>query len=155
MAGRRLSNSEIRELNEGGLSEISKKDIVEIGEHKGITMMRVNGNIWFFKHGTKWVPTLRRIYAAPSTYSAQFKSISVDMGAIRFVTSGADIMRPGIKQVDDGIQKGELILVKEIMHGKVLAIGEALFASEEMKVLEKGKAVKNVHYVGDSLWNIQ
>ena len=149
MAGRRLSNSEVKELNEGGFSEIDKKDIVETDEKDGFSIMFVNDKLEFFKVGEKWVSTLKRVYSGATI---QMKSVTVDMGAIRFVSNGADIMRPGIKEIDDGIQKGELILVKEIGHGKVLAIGEALFPSDEMKALEKGKVVRNVHYVGDKLW---
>ncbi len=147
---RRLSNREIKELECD--REFSKKDIVEIEVVDGREVLCINGTNEFFRYNGRWVPTLKKIYAGSQAYT--FKSITVDMGAVKFVTNGADVMRPGIKEIEDGIQKGELILVKEIGHGKVLAIGEALLSSDEMKALEKGKAIKNIHYVGDKLWSM-
>ena len=150
--GRRMSNSEVKELNAIGLTGFSKKDVVESVEFEGISILIINGVVEFFKSGDRWVPTLRRIYAGANT---EMKSISVDPGAIKFISSGADVMRPGIVSIDDGISKGALVLIKETGHGKVLAIGEALYSSDEMKSLDKGKVVKNIHYVGDKLWNLQ
>ena len=37
-------------------------------------------------------------------------------------------------------------------HGKKLAVGIALFASNEMNSLNSGKVIKNLHYVGDEIW---
>ncbi len=41
-----------------------------------------------------------------------------------------------------------------MQHKKVIALGIALFSSEEIKALEKGKVIKVIHYVGDKLWQI-
>ena len=79
----------------------------------------------------------------------EYKSIYVDKGAIPFVIKGADIMRPGIRKIDENIEKSEIILVKDDMHNKTLAIGFAEYNSEEMQKQEKGKSVIIYHYVGD------
>lgn len=79
-------------------------------------------------------------------------AVIVDAGAIKFVCNGADIMRPGIVRVDGEFSKGAKVAVRENTHGKAIAVGEALFASNEIVNISKGAVVKNLHYVGDRLW---
>ncbi len=146
---RRLSNKEIRALEKGGLLQISKKDVVEIDNEKGFDILMVNSKSAYFKQGSKWVPTINWIYE----HGCSLKSVVVDMGAVRFISNGADIMRPGIVSIDDGIVKGEIVAIREERHGKVLALGKALFDSEQMKSLKTGKVIINMHYVGDWLWD--
>ncbi|MGC8924269.1 MAG: PUA domain-containing protein [Candidatus Micrarchaeia archaeon] len=144
---RRLSNSEVKELIRAGL-DISKRDIVEIVNIDGTEVMRVNGTYAFFMYSGRWVPTLKRIYEE----KLSLKSVYVDMGAVKFVSNGADVMRPGIVRIDDGINTGDIIGIKEISHDKIIALGEALLSSEGIKNASTGKMAKNIHYIGDKLW---
>ncbi|MFB6160458.1 MAG: RNA-binding protein [Haloferacaceae archaeon] len=77
--------------------------------------------------------------------------VTVDAGAISFVSDGADVMRPGIVEADDAIEAGDLVVVAEETHGKVLAVGRALEPGADM-VGEQGKVVESVHHVGDDLY---
>ena len=77
------------------------------------------------------------------------------MGAVKFVASGADIMRPGITNIPEGIHKDEFICIIDINNKKPLAIGKALYSSEEMKDLMAGKCIENIHYIGDEIWKLQ
>ena len=79
--------------------------------------------------------------------------IVVDMGAVPYVCKGADVMAPGLVTIKGEFEENDLLLVVDERHGKPLAVGVALFGSEDMKVLNSGKIVKNLHYVGDKLWN--
>ena len=79
--------------------------------------------------------------------------VVVDMGAIRFVTNGADVMAPGIVDADGSIQKDDPVWICDETHRKPLAVGKALMTGVEMKQGTSGKAVKMIHYVGDDLWN--
>jgi PUA-domain protein len=79
--------------------------------------------------------------------------IVVDMGAVPYVCKGADVMAPGVRAIKGEFEENNLLLVVDERHGKPLAIGVALFGSEDMKALDSGKIVKNIHYVGDKLWN--
>ncbi len=76
------------------------------------------------------------------------------MGAVKFVTSGADIMRPGIVHIDEGITKDDAVAIVDQTHKKPLAVGIALHSSEEMQKVSSGKVVKNIHYVGDWIWKM-
>jgi len=79
--------------------------------------------------------------------------IVVDMGAVPYVCKGADVMAPGVRAVTGKFKENALILVVDERHGKPLAVGVALFNSEDMKGVTSGKIVKNLHYVDDKLWN--
>jgi PUA domain protein len=77
--------------------------------------------------------------------------VTVDAGAVSFVSNGADVMRPGIVEADDNIESGDLVAIAEETHGKVLGIGRALEDSENM-VGDSGKVVESIHHVGDDLY---
>ena len=77
--------------------------------------------------------------------------VTVDSGAISFVSDGANVMRPGIVKATDDIEPGDLVVVVEAQHGKALAVGRAETPGEEM-VGDSGKVVESLHHVGDDLY---
>jgi len=79
--------------------------------------------------------------------------VTVDAGAIEFVSNGADVMRPGIVEADGSIGTGDLVVINEESHGKFLAVGEALVDGSGM-VGDEGRVVKSVHHVGDELYEL-
>ncbi|WP_332897922.1 MULTISPECIES: RNA-binding protein [unclassified Haladaptatus] len=85
-------------------------------------------------------------------YPPERNVVTVDAGAVSFVSDGADVMRPGIVEADDSIEEGDVVAIAEETHGKVLAIGTALTAGSDM-VGDSGKVVKSIHFVGDELYN--
>ena len=122
-----------------------KFDVLE-DEYKIIV---INKQAAFFYYNDQVIPTLRYL----QNNSDLLKKIIVDMGAVKFVINGADIMRPGITEIDDGINKDDFIVVVDEKNQKPLSVGIALLNSEEMKAATSGKVIKNIHYVGDELWN--
>ena len=78
--------------------------------------------------------------------------VVVDMGAIPFVTSGADIMRPGIVGLDQNLGKGDVVVVVDEKHGKPLAVGNMLLPAGEALQTKHGRIVHNLHHVGDKIW---
>lgn len=79
-------------------------------------------------------------------------SALVDMGAIPYVCNGANVMAPGIMDIEGEFEKDGLLVIRDVKHRKALGIGAALYSSEEMRGLKKGKAILNLHYVGDNIW---
>lgn len=79
--------------------------------------------------------------------------VTVDAGAIEFVSNGADIMRPGIVDADDDIEPGDLVVINEEGHGKFLAVGRAHVDGSEM-VGDEGRVVESLHHVGDDLYEL-
>lgn len=80
--------------------------------------------------------------------------VTVDMGAVRFVTNGADVMSPGIVDADTDIDVDMPVWIRDEQHHKPLAIGVALMSGEEMIRSKKGKAVKMIHFIGDTIWKM-
>ena len=95
-------------------------------------------------------PTLRGAILRP--FSG--RRITVDMGAVPYMINGADIMRPGVVSVTPDVKANFPALVVDESHGKPLAVVIPLYDAEGILALEKGKAAKNIHYVGDELWNL-
>ena len=88
-----------------------------------------------------------------TTILKKFPNVVVDMGAIQFVCKGANIMRPGIKEISD-FKKGDVVCVIEESQQKFLAVGIAKMSSDELKETKKGEVVKNIHYISDNFWEI-
>ena len=127
---------------------LNKKDTVELWENEQ-KLIVINETPSFFYYNDKTVPTLKYLQKHEI-----LKKITVDMGAVKFVVNGADIMRPGITEIGEGITEKEFIVVVDINNKKPLAVGIALFSSAEMKAKNSGKVIKNIHYVGDELWDL-
>lgn len=78
--------------------------------------------------------------------------VIVDMGAVAHVANGAQIMRPGIRQIKDSFGKGGVVVIVDEKFGKAIALGIADMDSGAMQSTRKGKVISNVHFVGDVLW---
>ncbi len=83
------------------------------------------------------------------------KWITVDMGAVRFLANGADVMAPGITDADPSIEIDDLVWIRDERNLRPLCVGRALMSGSEMTAAAAGKAVITLHYVGDPIWNIE
>ena len=81
--------------------------------------------------------------------------IVVDLGAIKFVTNGADIMRPGIVKIDDNVMEGGLVLVVEERNQAPLSIGRSLYDAIDMRSKDSGKCIKNLHWLKDKWFDFE
>jgi PUA domain protein len=79
------------------------------------------------------------------------KRVVVDKGAVRFITNGADVMRPGIVNYDEG-NVGDVVVVFVEKYYTPLAVGILLVDTRELPMIERGKVVKNLHHIGDPIW---
>ncbi|WP_254824274.1 RNA-binding protein [Haloglomus halophilum] len=84
-------------------------------------------------------------------FPPESRIVTVDAGAVSFVSDGANVMRPGIVEADDAIDPGDLVVIAEETHGKVLAVGRADVPGDEMAG-DSGKVVDSLHHVGDDLF---
>ncbi|AFS82526.1 PUA domain-containing protein [Candidatus Nitrosopumilus sediminis] len=81
----------------------------------------------------------------------KFPTVTVDMGAVKFMCKGANVMRPGIKKFTE-FEKDKLVCIVEESQHKFLAVGKSLVASSELEKMEKGEVIKNIHYISDRFW---
>ena len=106
---------------------LSKKDQVELLEDEKLKLILINKEPSFFYYQGREVPTLKYLQSHDL-----LKKITVDMGAVKFVVNGADVMRPGITEIEE-IPKDDFIVVIDENNKKPLSVGVALFGAEEMK----------------------
>ncbi len=145
MTSKQLRYKDIEPLLAAYKISVSKQDHLELHDEK---ILYINHQPAFFYYENKLVPTLHNLLKAP----ALLKAIVVDMGAVRFVVGGADIMRPGIVSIESEISAGDFVVIVDVNNKKPLAVGIALFASSGMQEMKTGKVIKNIHYVGDDVW---
>jgi PUA-domain protein len=152
MKRKQLSKGETKALNER-LRElysienfVGKKDSVDSVVSEA-HLIFVNGQPAFFLLDSEPMPTLKFLLQRQI-----LKMVTVDMGAVKFVVQGADIMRPGIVELDSGIKKGEVVAVVDEKNRKPLAVCKALFSSEEIRNMSSGRVLHNNHFVGDVIW---
>ncbi|KAG2256652.1 hypothetical protein Bca52824_075946 [Brassica carinata] len=102
-----------------------------------------------------YMPTLRLLHQYPNI----MKRFQVDRGAIKFVFSGANIMCPGLTSpggvLDEevGAERPVAIYAEGKQHA--LAIGFTKMSAKDIKSINKGIGVDNMHYLNDGLWKME
>lgn len=139
----RLRKSEVRELDEELPITLSKKDVVV---REGDALL-INGRLSFIFLADSWVPALPLLLEREDL----LPQVVVDMGAVKFVANGADIMRPGIVEVPD-CEEGSFVVVVDERNRKPLGVGRAKFSGAEMRLMSSGNVVESLHFVGDEYW---
>ena len=112
-------------------------DDAQIITGKGIKILKINDDYLPFLSETE---TLEK-----------FPSVTVDMGAIKFMCKGANLMRPGIRSFTE-FEKDKLVCIVEESQHKFLAVGKSVVSSQEVENMDKGEVLKNLHYISDKFW---
>ncbi len=115
----------------------------------GSRILLLDNEIIFFEYEGRNFPTLRAILDGIITVP----TVTVDMGAVKFVVNGADIMRPGITKVDDSVAANGIVAVVDERHGKPLAVGVSKLSATDLLAATSGKVVKSIHHINDDLWD--
>jgi len=115
----------------------------------GSRILLLDGDIVFFESEGRLIPTLRSLLGG----MVRIPQVTVDMGAVKFVVNGADIMRPGITQVDDAVKENGIVAIVDERHGKPLAVGISRMSAMDIRAASSGKVVKSVHHINDELWD--
>ena len=150
---KRMREKEIKALKEQlfeifGVETFGDKDAVDMAESSEYNLIFVNNDILGLVYEGKPFLTVRGLLK----YKPEARAVTVDMGAVPYVTNGADIMGPGIVDADPNVKEGDLVWIRDIKNRVPLAVGMALRSGNSLKSKEKGKAIKAVHNVGDKLW---
>ena len=151
----RLRRKEINAYSEAiaaalGVDPFRDRDDIDLAEADEWRLLIVDNEVRGILVGDRPFLTVRGLLA----YPAARRWVTVDMGAVKFVYNGADVMAPGIVDADPAIEVGDLVWVRDEKNLRPLAVGEALMAGPEMVASEKGKAVRSIHHVGDPLWKL-
>ncbi len=150
-----LRKSAVRELETELMSRFGepargllKGPIETVELESGHEVILASGEPVAFKTSEGLFPSLN------SVGNLSLKRVTVDMGAVGPISNGADIMAPGIIEADEDIARGDVIVVTDERHGKPLAVGIALANSIFLKG-SKGKVIRNLHHIGDEIWNLR
>ena len=117
------------------LNQVSKKWNREIPKIKNIkvhyvddtSQILVGDNFKVLRLENEFIPFLTE-----SKLLESFPNVMVDMGAVKFMCNGANVMRPGIKSHTE-FSKDEIVCIVEESQQKFLAVGKSLVHSSEMK----------------------
>lgn len=144
-----ISKSETAEV----LSQIAAQWKVELPKIKNLKIYEfedgqiiIGEGLTAIKKGESYLPFL-----SDSVTLAKFPSVIVDMGAVKFMCNGANVMRPGIRSFGE-FEKDQIVCIIEESQKKSLAVGRALVSSQEMAQMSKGIVVENLHYISDKYW---
>ncbi len=94
----------------------------------------------------KYIPLLTMFYLVNPDYPY----VKVDDGAVPKILNGADVMRPGIREIIGEFQKGDIVAVRDL-RDRTIAVTIALVSRSDCEKMQKGKVLKNIHYLGDKL----
>ncbi len=97
----------------------------------------------------KYVPLLTMFYLA----NPEYPYVRVDEGAVPRILNGADVMRPGIKEFKGEFNRGDIVAVRD-PKDRTIAVTVALVSRSECEQMQRGKVLKNIHYLGDKLSKI-
>jgi len=152
---RRLRRKEVESLASELLLALGREtfnalDQIYVGDAGGMDVAIFGGKAIALYIDSKPFLTVHGLIA----YPASKRYVTVDMGAVKFLANGADVMAPGVIDADPEIGTGMAVWVRDQNNLKPLLVGTALMSGSEMKAAKIGKAVKTVHYVGDKLWNL-
>ena len=104
------------------------------------------GGLKAIKNGEAYLPFLTETHILK-----KFPHVMVDMGAVKFMCKGANVMRPGITNYTS-FEKDSVICIIEESQNKFLAVGKSCVISADMESMSKGEVVKNMHYISDKYW---
>lgn len=156
-----INKTQIRELKEEILPQYNENFLTQIFPKKckieliltedGDTLYAVNNILKLWKSKDGYIPVLTLLL----NKQVELKTVVVDMGAIRYVTNGADVMRPGITKIEPNIKKNDIIQIVDETHNRALALGKAMFDANAMELKTSGKVIKNLHTIKDNVWKFE
>jgi len=132
-------------LIEGKIKNIFKIEVEDVAIYK------IHNVILIEKSGLVF-PTLVEKYSVGILDYTPY--IIVDMGAVHHIVNGADVMRPGVREVYGEFSENDVIIVKDEKNKKPIAIGRALVDYIHLRSMTKGKVAENIHYIDDKLWRL-
>mgnify|MGYP003931236181 FL=1 len=96
--------------------EFEEKPIVEMGSLNGDKAYIMKGRIVAIEETGHLMLTLHGIMEL----KPRKRWVTVDMGAVKFLANGADVMSPGIIDADPEIEKDDLVWVRDEKNGRPL-----------------------------------
>lgn len=143
-------------LTETGVIDVllpKKQDMVLVKLPEHVQLLVLDRTPLFFSmRDGPWFPTLRLLHQYPD----MMPKLRVDTGAIKFVLSGANIMCPGLTSpgatIHTEVEEGAAVAIYGEGKEHAMAVGITTMSTAQMRELNKGIGVNNLHSLLDGLW---
>ncbi len=135
--------------NSFGVELVSEE--VEVCLHEGLKIIIVDKEPVAAEVNGRLIPLLQWLLKRKDI---RLPKIVVDKGAVKPISSGADVMAPGVVDVVGRVNAGDIAIVVDETYGMPIAVVVTLFSGDDIKRLNRGKVAENIHHVGDSLWKL-
>lgn len=150
---KRLRNKEVKAISDQleadlGVPVFSEDEPVDRAESTDFDLLIVGNDILGMVYQDKFFLTVRGVIK----YRPVKRYVTVDMGAVPFITNGADCMGPGIVEADPDIKEGDFVWIRDVKNKVPLAVGVSARSGAELAEKKPGKAIKSLNSVGDKLW---
>ncbi|KAL6324125.1 hypothetical protein AAG906_006396 [Vitis piasezkii] len=135
------------------LDDLLRRSPLSFQNHLNLVLVN-NVPLFFNVRDGPYMPTLRLLHQYPNI----MKKLQVDRGAIKFVLAGANIMCPGLTSpggvLDDDVAEESPVAIMAEGKQHALAIGFTKMSAKDIRAINKGIGVDNMHYLNDGLWKL-
>ncbi len=142
------------------LDELAKKTKINIsqllGEKVNVEVAQTQTAQIYFINGRPLGAVWKKVLMPTLLFQEALQvlpKIVVNMGAVPYIANGADLMAPGVVRIEGDYKQDDYVIITDERHNKPLAITIAQTDSDTARTMKHGKIGKNLHYVGDDLWN--
>ena len=126
------------------------KGDVRVVEEEGVRLLVVGGYVFGWR-GDLLFPL---VVGENEGLLRSLPYLTVDRGAIPKISSGAHVMRPGVVRFSGEFSKGDVVVVRDDVYERAIAVGLALEDSKTARELTRGKILENIHHVDDKFWRL-
>ncbi len=135
-----ISKSETDDL----LKQVSTQWKIQIPKAKNLMIYRIMENVQMGTAKEIMILQIEETYRPGLSQLSLLEKcphVLVDMGAVKFMCNGANVMRPGITSYSEFDKEQVVCVIEESQH-KFLAVGKSLVPSSELETMEKGEVIK-------------
>jgi len=128
-------------------SMFGSKPLIEIVETLKGKVYVIDGRPLIIESGGNTFPTLKF-----EEYVSCLPKVVVDLDAVPHICNKADVMGPGIVDVQGEFKSENLVNIIDVKNRKSIAIAKSIYDSTTSANLKKGKIFRNLHCIGDEFW---
>jgi PUA domain protein len=135
---------------------LPKKEQICVGKCPDHVQIVITGGqpLFFAQRDGPWFPTLRLLHQYPQ----MMNKLRVDTGAIKFVLQGANIMCPGLTSpgatIHTEVEADAPVAIYAEGKEHAMAVGITKMSTQDMRDVNKGIGVDNLHFLTDGLWRL-
>ncbi|MCK4614836.1 MAG: RNA-guided pseudouridylation complex pseudouridine synthase subunit Cbf5 [Thermoplasmata archaeon] len=135
----------LRLNTEGKMADLRRTRSGQFYEKDSYTLQELKDAFVFYNEEGNERP-LRKIIMPVEGMVDHLPEIVIRMGAVDAICHGAPLARPGVLEIDDGIKRGDLVVLKTSRH-ELVAVAKASLNGKEVEEAEKGIVANPVRVV--------